>query len=237
MKLPGLASVLLRDFVEGYMRQLVAVLFLLAVAACGRAQADDIAPAPSSTRPIADPSRSRGLDRPGAVEDPFDACLRELLAADEPAERRRVQHRYKVSADDAHDLVRDALLNVCVSHSRRPYERLAAALHRAVDNRARDDWRRRRRYLSCPVDDNMPTCQRTADETVRFAQEDRVIAAAVCRVDRVSERIIRLRVIEEMAFEEIGAGFEPRLTADQARTMFHNAIRRIREQVAATCRW
>lgn len=165
---------------------------------------------------------------------PFGACIEALVPAEEDTVRRQLTNKYRLSPDDAHDLVRDALVSVCARHAVRPYERLAAALQTAAENRARDGWRHSRRYLACPLDDQMPTCAPSPDETTRLRDEDRVVAAALCKEDRVSERIIRQRIVEEMDFASIGN--ELGLTADQTRTMFHNALRRVQRRVAEACR-
>src|SRR5690349_15650840 len=84
------------------------------------------------------PAAARGADR-------FSQCVAQLMTGEEVAIRRNVEARYRLSADDAHDLVHDALLTVCVQHAERGYVNLGAALQRAVDNRATDNWRRKRR--------------------------------------------------------------------------------------------
>lgn len=202
------------------MKRLLAALLLLGSIACTRADAEDT--------PRTWPSQAAEGE-----QDAFARCVSELMTGDEQAVRERLVRNYRLSTDDAHDLVRDALMRVCIRHAERPYASLAAALETAASNRAKDGWRHRRRYLKCPFDDRLPSCTPSVDDSVRFAQEERALEAALCQEDRVSERVVRLRIVEGMDFAAIGREHE--MTADQARAYFHNAMRRIRRRFAAAC--
>ena len=185
----------------------------------------DAAPFPSSA-----PTGSLAAH---AAADPFEACVQTLMTGEERSVRTYIERTFRTSPDDALDLVRDALISVCVRHAQHRYERLGAALRTASVNRATDGWRQRRRYPRCPLDNNVPSCSPAADEGVRFKQEERAVLAALCKEDRVSEQIIRQRVMEDLSFEAIGR--ELGLTADQTRTMFHNALRRVRQRLSEAC--
>lgn len=172
-----------------------------------------------------------------ASPEPFERCVTELLVRDEPMVRRSIQRRYRLSEDDAHDLVRDALISVCSRHAAEAYtgSGVGAALTIAAENRARDDWRRRRRYGRCPLDEQIPSCLVSGDNLARFNQEQLVAEAALCKEDSASQRIIRERVIEGTDFRTIGAALG--LTEAEARTRFHNALRRVQKRVRDACRF
>ncbi len=205
------------------MRRWFVALFLVPGAiACSRSEGTSSSTSSSSTT----------LSSALAGNDSFDACVNELMGREEQAVKQRIERLYRLSPDDAHDVVRDALINVCVRHATRRYERLGASLQTAAENRARDGWRQRRRYPNCPLDDQMPSCS-TADENVRLKSEDRAVEVALCKEDRFSERIIRQHLVEGMDYAEIGR--EHGLTADQVRGMYHNALRRVQKRVSTAC--
>lgn len=165
-------------------------------------------------------------------ENLFDACLQELMGSDEPQVRRYIEREYRLAQEDAHDIVRDALVDVCVAHSRKRYEKLGAVLHTSAIRRATGDWRRRR-HNRCAVDTELPSCAPTADEVFRFQQEERLVQAALCGEDRLSQDVIYLRVRDEKSFATIGR--ELQVSEEKARWTFNNAVQRIRIRVANVC--
>lgn len=207
------------------MRAFFSLLVLAATAACSLPDERDLG--------SASPERLALGAEAAAARGPFESCILELASGEEPAVRVQVQRAYRLSEDDAHDLVRDALITICVRHATSPYQNLGAALQKAATNRARDGWRHRRRYPACPIDGQVPACDPWLDENARFDQEQRAIEAAFCAEDRISERIIRVRVMEEQDFATIGR--EHGLSADQARAMFHNALKRVKKRAADAC--
>lgn len=162
----------------------------------------------------------------------FDGCIAQLMQGEEARAKQSVQQQYRLSPDDAHDLVRDALVSVCVQYAAHGYENLAAALQRAVYNRAIGDWRRKTRYPSCPIDDQVPACDAT-DDGVRFDQEERAVAAAVCRLHPVSQRILKQRITEDAGFDEIGR--EVGVPASEAKNRYDNAIKKLRAELGVAC--
>jgi DNA-directed RNA polymerase specialized sigma24 family protein len=202
-------------------RRLLALLCLLTFAGC--------------VAPTGDPqgAGSRGLLLgPSDAPSRFDGCIGQLMRGEEARAKQSVQQRYRLSPDDAHDLVRDALISVCVQHAEHGYVNLGAALQRAVQNRAIGDWRRNKRYPSCPIDDQVPACDAT-DDGVRFDQEERAVAAAMCRLHPVSRRIVKQRITEDAGFDEIGR--EVGVPANEAKNRYDNAIKKLRAELGVAC--
>lgn len=165
-------------------------------------------------------------------ETAFPDCLL-ALAPHETTVKLSIRGRYRLSEADTQDLVRDAMLRVCLRNEYTAVRRPGAALQIAADNAAKDDWRRTRRYSRCPVDDALPACPAASEPFVRFEQELELVEAALCKEDRATERIIRLRVQEDLDFSAIGGQLG--LSADDARTRFHNGIRRVKKRVSEQC--
>jgi DNA-directed RNA polymerase specialized sigma24 family protein len=182
------------------------------------------------------PAGSSEKDAPLALGGPDDAgipsCLL-LLAPHEAAVKSSIRSRYRLSSDDSHDLVRDAMLRVCIRNVNIPVRRPGAALQVAAENAAKDGWRQRRRYGRCPIDEAMPACPVASEPLARFEQELELVEAALCKEDRATERIIRLRAQEDLTFNEIGRQLG--LTTDEARTRFHNGIRRVTKRAREQC--
>jgi DNA-directed RNA polymerase specialized sigma24 family protein len=175
----------------------------------------------------------RGIEAAGQTTPSADEEIRACIAGlidDIDQVQRSVGRKYRLSDDDAHDIVRDALLNVCNAHLWRKYTRLGAALQRAAENRA-IDWARYRARL-CELDERLPSCFPTQDESVRYHREDVLLVAALCEEDPVTQRVIRLWV-QGFRFRDIGAQLG--LTEAEARWKFNNAIGRMRKSLADTC--
>lgn len=178
----------------------------------------------------------RGQPDPAAAapspspDDDIRACIEDLTV--EVAQvKRNVGSRFRLSEGDAHDIVQDALLNVCTAHARKRYTRLGAVLQIAAERRALSWARRRTRW--CEIDERWPSCFPAPDELTRFQQEDDVLDAALCKEDPATKQIIWLHVVHELNFSEVGAqlGF----TGDEARYKYNNARRRIQKRVDDTC--
>ena len=163
--------------------------------------------------------------------DPVNDCIRLLQTDEVPQVQRTLQRRYGLSDDDAHDIVYDAMMNVCESHVRKAYSKLGAVLQTAAGRRA-SRWISGRRR-ECPVDPETPSCMPSADESVRFAQEDSVLDDALCREDGVTQQIVRMRGAEDKDFATIGRAVG--MTADEARTKWNNARRRMRKRLTDRC--
>lgn len=163
-------------------------------------------------------------------DDEIRACI-EALVGDIAQVRRSVGARFRLSDDDAHDIVQDALLNVCNAHARKRYTRLGAVLQTAAERRALS-WIRRRPH-QCEIGTGWPVCAPDADDLVRFRQEDGILDGVICEEDDLTQRIIWLRVQDELSFAQVGIHFG--LTADEARFKFNNALRRMRKRLAALC--
>jgi DNA-directed RNA polymerase specialized sigma24 family protein len=175
------------------------------------------------TRPaIAAPAPSDG--------DDLRTCMQQLMAESAQVQRS-VGAKYRLTEDDAHDIVRDALVRVCVGHSGKRYTRLGAVLQIAAERRAITwAWRRRRQ---CELDVSLPACSPGADELVRFPQEDALLDSALCEEDQATQTIIWLRVQEGLTFADVGARLG--IPEDAARYKFNNALRRMRKRLADAC--
>jgi DNA-directed RNA polymerase specialized sigma24 family protein len=154
-----------------------------------------------------------------------------VLASEESSVRFYLQRVRGVLPDGAHDIVRESLLAVCESHAAKPYARLGPVLQVAAERKALD--RRRRSRFQCPLLDDSPDCSPLPDANARFAQEERVVDTALCAEPSREREVIHRRLVEEEDFATIGADFE--LSADEARTVFHNALRRIQRRVREAC--
>ncbi len=180
---------------------------------------------PSSTGPA-----SFGSASPSPSDALEDCFVR--LAAERSQVEGMLRSKHKLSEDDAKDAVGDAILKVCVAHSKRAYPNLGGALTTAAKYRA-IDWKRRSRTV-CGVDSVVPVCERAApDEVAAVHQALKILDAAYC-LEREPERdIIYRRAFEEQDFATIGAAYG--ISADEARTIFHNAARRMAAKYAKAC--
>lgn len=163
-------------------------------------------------------------------DDVVSACLRELAQSDLPDVKRNVQNKFRLSDDDAHDIVYEALLNVCERHVQSKYARLGAVLQTAAERRA-IDWRRRR-YSRCAIE-SPPACTPFVDEVTRAEQLDRILDDVLCNEDPVTQRVVDLHVREEKTLVAISA--ELGLGPDGARTRWNNYISRARIRLAKDC--
>lgn len=174
--------------------------------------------------PVATPSADRD-------DQAFQDCFLQLKDL-EPIVADRVQRDFRFSPDDAHDVVREALLRVCIRHSTVPYPNLAGALTVAARNRA-IDWKRRSR-TECGLDSQLPACDLSSpDENVRSKTETAVLSQAICQLPARAREILYSRAVDGEEFEPIGARYG--LTADQARWEFHNATRRVAKAYRDRC--
>lgn len=102
----------------------------------------NIAPSGDAPQRSASASSPVGALSTRETEGPFQTCLRDLAVNGEEASvRRSVEWKYRLSRDDAHDLVRDAMLQVCLRHATKHYRNVGAVLQTAAERRARSDWR------------------------------------------------------------------------------------------------
>src|SRR5262249_14828999 len=74
------------------------------------------------------------LEPPRDADDEIRACIQEL-SAEIAQVKRSIGYVFRFSNQDVHDVVHDALLNVCHAHVRKRYANLGAVLQRAA-------WRR-----------------------------------------------------------------------------------------------
>jgi DNA-directed RNA polymerase specialized sigma24 family protein len=166
-------------------------------------------------------------------EAAFSLCLQQITQAnEEPIARAMLEHRYRLSPDDAFDLVRDTVIDVCLAHARAPLASPGAVLHRSVRNNANTDWKRRKR-VRCGISDELPSCTPAPDENVRFAGEQARIEKALCAEDDVHRAAIYLRLHDGLEFAAIGGALK--ISEADARSKFNNALRRVQKRVRDAC--
>ncbi len=181
---------------------------------------------------VFDPPPTFGtLVQPPTEEDRLVVeCIERLAKSDVRQVERTITKRFQLSEGDVHDIVYEALLNVCLAHARAPYENPAAILQVAAARDA-DRWRERR-GRECAVEEP-PSCTPSPDENVRFEQEKAVINDVICREDPETKKIIYMRVVEDKSFPEIGAVLD--IPADKAREKWNNFVRRARAALVKKC--
>lgn len=185
-------------------------------------------PSSSSVTPFAAGSSAPPPSSPDA--DLVNACLQELAIVQVPMVQRNVQNKFRLSDDDAHDIVYEALLNVCEAHVVKRYDKLGAVLQTSAERRA-IDWRRRR-YLRCALPDE-PTCTPGASEFDRAEQVDRILDVVQCDEDPSTLKVIDQHVREgkDFATIESSLGLKP----NEARWRWNNFINRARARIAKDC--
>jgi len=164
-----------------------------------------------------------------AAETSFPSCMLKL-AEYEAKVKVSIRLQYRLPEPDTQDLVRDAMMRVCLRNESTPVRRHEAALRTAAHNAAKDGWRHNRRHPRCPVDEALPACPAASEPLARFEQELEIVEEALCKEDGATARIIRLRAQEDLDFPSIGRQLG--ITSDEARTRFHNGIRRVGKRVS-----
>ncbi len=186
------------------------------------------APVPTSTPLAPAPTASAGQTENDVVTD----CLHELANRDVPEVQRNVQIKFRLSNDDAHDIVYEALLNVCLRHVISKYTKLAAVLQTTAENRVLDGWRRRR-YSRCASEERPPTCAPFVDEVARAQLLDRIFDDVRCHEDGVTQQIVDRHVREDEGFTEIDKALG--LRPNEARWRWNNYINRAQIRLAKDC--
>ncbi len=224
-----------------------------AISSNGTATTATVSP-PADPRPTATATTSPPPAAPTEAASPWEtegegestdrlvrACMKELASPQDGGRsqidqvRRYLEAKYNLRPGDAHDIVSDALFNVCEAHARRPdvYRRLGAVLRTAGERRV-PRWRRGN-HRSCPIGGEIPSCTPSADETVRFKGEDDIINASICKEDEVTLEILYMRVIEGKRFRAIGLELDPPLSEDETRSKYNNARGRLQKLLRDTC--
>lgn len=186
---------------------------------------------------------------PEAPADPvasaFEACIHDLTAVAVTEQRESaqavalgyLQRSYRLAEGDAYDIVLSVLVDLCESHASTPLARLVPAFIRAVKNRAVDQWRGRKRYLRCEgvLSYYLQTCGQPVlqDEQVRLSGEADAARRLFCTLPGNAQYIILRHAVVGESFPAIGQ--ELGLSADQARTLYHNSLRQVRTRLRAQC--
>jgi DNA-directed RNA polymerase specialized sigma24 family protein len=188
---------------------------------------------PSSRASPAETSPERSETRIGTAKTAaFDDCITRLHETEDQKVQLRLQLRFRLSKDDAYDIAHDAMINVCTSATLHAYDNLGAVFWTAAEHRAIDDWKRRQ-HLRCVRDDEPLVCKPQRDEHERIAMEDAIVDAARCRLSKQEALAIYLRVHDGMDFAAIGT--ELGVSADKARSIFHNSVDKLRRILQDRC--
>lgn len=188
---------------------------------------------PSAAPTSSASSAPQGALEPAHAEAALHACLNTLQREQQAQVERSIRFEYRLPWHDAQDVARDAMIRVCIGHAEAPYRNLGAVYLTAARNQARRGATHRRRFPICPIEDALPACSRSAEDDLRLEQEARLVEAALCKEDMVTQRIVRLRLSDGTAFDELGR--EHGLDGDQTRTRYHNGLRRVQRRVAQAC--
>lgn len=214
------------QFRAGLVTGLVTALLIPLAGLCASAFAQaEPSPLPRGA-PVAtaSPTASQPLD--------FDACLLQLQGPEAEKARAVIERGYRVSPNDSEDIVREAMIRICLRHGVSPYPNLPAALMRAAHNEAKDELRRYRRTV-CGTDTTVPSCDATPDEVAMDLQEARVLAAAMCQLPARQRTILDLHFHEDLQYREIAARLG--MTEQQAKDEGTNAIKQLRKVVRDRC--
>ena len=186
---------------------------------------------PARLYPGEGPIRYCPRARPTKTGSPPASASCGCLSGSSPWDKVLAYVQRRRSAQDAQDIVSESVVSVCVAHGRTGYSNLGAALWKAAVRRATRWGQRGRR--ECPLVDEPMSCDSLPDEGVRFEIEDEALFCALSAERDVVQSIIRARVFDGEDFASIGARYG--LTADQARTEFNNAMRRMRKKLDDGC--
>ncbi|MBK7402847.1 MAG: sigma-70 family RNA polymerase sigma factor [Myxococcales bacterium] len=168
-----------------------------------------------------------------AEGDSSGARERECLEALQPQlgqVQGYLQTKRRLQPQDAHDVTYGALLKVCASHARKPYEKLGAVLQTAADRDASS--LRARWWRSCELGETL-SCGPAADELVRFEQESAQIEAAICKEKPRDQQILVKRAIEAKDFKTIAG--ELQITEKEASNAYTNSRNRLKKRLAEQC--
>ncbi len=198
----------------------------------------------AGSRPPPDwPSALAAKDTSDSDATAFDDCVQTLYTPEgercAPVDRVQyvLRREFRLTEDDAYDIVLERLLRVCTGHAEQRYENLPAVLWRSARNAATSEFRHRRRFQSCSLDNAGPdhpfaAClQSTATvESVRYPREYELLRRLRCReLSDVERQVIDLRLGDDLSFGEIDRRLN--LGGKHSKDIFHNAIKRLRHLV------
>jgi len=167
-------------------------------------------------------------------EERWRQCA-EVFAAEEARLRQFIATHYRLSADDAHDVVRDAMVSVCVAYvAGTPYERLGAVFQTSAEREAKDDFKRRR-HLRCAIEPGEDLkCERAShDLDLLVGQQRALVDRAMCAEPRSRQDVFYLRVHEGLDFRAIGE--RTKMTETEARDTFANLAKKLKKTLAEKC--
>lgn len=180
------------------------------------------------------PSIGGGVESNAEDQSKLDECFR-VFHSEEDSLRASIKARYRLSDDDARDLVRDTLVSVCIAYaSGAGYDRLGAVFQTSVNNRANTSSHRRR-YLRCAVEpgDELKCDRPQPDLQARITQQVALLQALLCKEDGLKQRVFYLRIYEGLDYREIGV--ECRISEVMAKDIFNNLVKKMRKCVADAC--
>jgi RNA polymerase sigma-70 factor (ECF subfamily) len=150
----------------------------------------------------------------------------------------KVARRYAASPDDARDLVQRAVLKAFEAAQRtalggRGDFHFRAWLLRIVVNLGKNQVRDARRWPSAPAEAVEAFRAPGADpqRALEDAEARRLVQAAVDALPERQRAVFALRVDAGLSFAEVGEALD--ITEGNARTQFHEALKKLRERVRA----
>jgi len=189
---------------------------------------------PSATLPSTAPAAAPLAAPESGYEDKWQECA-QVFGAQEQQIRASIQVRFRLSADDAHDVARDALLSVCASYAAgTPYASLGAVFQTAAENRAKTDYRRGR-YLRCAVEpgDELRCDRAQPDLVVLVEQRRAIVEKLLCDEPKSTQAVFYLRIVKGRDFRTIGQDLG--LSEATARDTFSNLTKKLRKRLWERC--
>ena len=184
----------------------------------------------------------------------FRDCVTDLYPKEtSSAERAIVRQYHQLKRADGYDLVLEALLNVCQTHSTKTrYEKLIPAFWRAAKNAANkrvDPNRKYRREVSVSAlgapgadcdaeepDRSAVRCPTARDGSVQRLEALETLAEINwLELTRVQCTVIFQKVLLRMSDAEIAASHAG-MNPDQAKNTYQNARKKLRDGMTNTCR-
>ncbi|HWO20403.1 MAG TPA: sigma-70 family RNA polymerase sigma factor [Kofleriaceae bacterium] len=151
------------------------------------------------------------------------------LAEEIGAGKTRLRSTYRISTYDADDIVMDALLKTCLREP--PPDDLRAYFFTVMRNQAVRVVQSGRRTLTCDnVDERAPppSCSSTSS-AYREHVLQQVWDYTFCTLEEQPAAVLRSRLVDGLRFREIGARW--RLREEEARYIFHNAVKKLRREL------
>ncbi|HEX7839855.1 MAG TPA: sigma-70 family RNA polymerase sigma factor [Kofleriaceae bacterium] len=160
-----------------------------------------------------------------------DSCFSTLMANAVPEMKQRLRHS-QLNSYDIEDAIMKALLATCTREP--PPTNLADYFFISARNAT---WRRVqdvRRTVSCDqLHDPPDTCSPSDPPELREIKLAKLWDDALCKLDGDAPEIVRRRLQQDESFREIARHLG--ISETRAKDAFHNAIKKLRRQMLASC--